>query len=34
MLAGQVSMKAALILKAGLLRPVSLALPPLQRRSP
>jgi DMSO reductase anchor subunit len=34
MVAGQVSMKAALILKAGQVRPISLALPPRQRRSP
>ena len=32
MAAGQVSAKAALILKAGQLRPISLTLPPLQRR--
>jgi DMSO reductase anchor subunit len=32
--AGQASMKATLILKAGQLRPISLTLPPLQRRSP
>ena len=34
MAAGQVSAKAALILKAGQLRPISLTLPPLHRRSP
>ncbi len=34
MAAGQVFAKAAVILKAGQLRPVSLTLPPLQRRSP
>jgi hypothetical protein len=34
MIAGQASVKAALILKAGQLRPISLTLPPLQRRSP
>ena len=32
MVAGQVAVKSALILQAGQLRPVSLALPPLQRR--
>lgn len=34
MVAGQVSVKAALVLQAGQLRPISLMLPPLQRRSP
>jgi DMSO reductase anchor subunit len=33
MIAGQVYVKAALVLKAGQLRPISLTLPPLQRRS-
>ena len=34
MVAGQASMKATLILKAGQLTPISLTLPPLPRRSP
>ncbi|HWC03586.1 MAG TPA: hypothetical protein VHF87_12580 [Methylomirabilota bacterium] len=33
MVAGQVALKSALILKAGQLRPISLTLPPLHRRS-